>query len=148
MKQIIAIIRNEQVDSTKAALDAIGVRGITFLQVTGRGQQKGRISAREMVGALNRNIRMQLERARPQNFLRDAMSECVTSPAEPSEEVLHFIPKRMLIIITIDDEINRIIQTIINANQTGHHGDGRIFICPIISALRIRTGEQGVRALL
>lgn len=147
MKQIIAIIRNERVDATKVALEAIGIRGMTFLHVTGRGEQKGWISPREIVGALNRNVRMQLERARPQNFLQEPVSKRIVSPVESSEGTLPFLPKRMLIIITLDDEINRIIQAIVNANQTGQHCDGRIFICPIISALRIRTGEQGVRAL-
>lgn len=45
MKQIIAVIRDEQIEATKQGLESIGLRGITFLYVTGRGQQKGKVSA-------------------------------------------------------------------------------------------------------
>lgn len=146
MKQIIAIISDERVEATKRALEAIGIQGITFLHVTGRGEQKGRISAREMAGVLTRNTRMQLKSALPQNGLSESTHE-ETIPKNP-EGRFSFLPKRMLMIIAIDTEINRIIQAIVNVNQTGRHGDGRIFICPMISALRIRTGEQGIHALL
>jgi nitrogen regulatory protein PII 2 len=53
----------------------------------------------------------------------------------------------MLIIVAYDEDVTRIVQGIVNANQTGRHGDGRIFICPMISALRVRKGEQGDKAL-
>jgi nitrogen regulatory protein PII len=58
-----------------------------------------------------------------------------------------FLPKRMLLLVTYDEDVTRIVQAIVNANQTGRHGDGRIFICPMISAIRVRTGEQGNEAL-
>jgi nitrogen regulatory protein PII 2 len=53
----------------------------------------------------------------------------------------------MLIIVAYDEDVNRIVQAIVDANQTGRHGDGRIFICPMISAIRVRTGELGDMAL-
>jgi nitrogen regulatory protein PII 2 len=53
----------------------------------------------------------------------------------------------MLVIVAIDEEVSRIVHAIVNANQTGLHGDGRIFICPMISAIRVRTGERGDTAL-
>ena len=43
MKKIIAIIRNEKVEETKSALMKIGMNGVTFLHVSGRGLQKGMI---------------------------------------------------------------------------------------------------------
>jgi nitrogen regulatory protein PII len=59
MKQIIAILRDERVEDTQEALECIGVRGVTFLYVTGRGQQKRRVNAwRLLDGSLNRNLRM------------------------------------------------------------------------------------------
>ena len=60
---------------------------------------------------------------------------------------LGFLPKRMLIIIAPDCDVPSIVQTLIDANQTGRHGDGKIFVCPLISAIRVRTGEQGDEAL-
>jgi Nitrogen regulatory protein P-II len=61
MKQIIAIIRDERVEETKTALEKTGVLGVTFLYVTGRGQQKGVVHAREPGSGLNRNLRMPME---------------------------------------------------------------------------------------
>lgn len=148
MKQIIAIIRDEQIEMTKLSLESIGLRGITFLYVTGRGQQKGKVSAQELGTSLNRHMRMQLESVPPGNNPQDAKTGVAGSSFYPdSEFVFGFLPKRMLIIVAHDDEVNRIVQAIVDANQTGRHGDGRIFICPMISAIRVRTGEQGDKAL-
>jgi nitrogen regulatory protein PII 2 len=148
MKQIIAILREEQVENTKQVLIAIGVMGVTFLYVTGRGQQKGRVSARELGESLNRNMRMQIVNAPFCNDSPDAVTEMTGSLAHPDTEIAFgFLPKRMLTIVAYDEDVNGIVQAIVNANQTGRHGDGRIFICPMISAIRVRTGEQGDKAL-
>jgi nitrogen regulatory protein PII 2 len=148
MKQIIAIIRDERVEETKTALDALGVRGITFLYVTGRGEQKGKINVQEQARSMNRNMRMQLESHLPFNQLPDVMTGAKGSLSHRDYEfTLSFLPKRMIVIISCDEEVNRIVQAIVNSNQTGQHGDGKIFICPMISATRVRTGEQGDIAL-
>jgi nitrogen regulatory protein PII 2 len=151
MKQIIAILRNERVEETKKALKKAGVRGVTFLYVTGRGQQKGRIRVRELKELQNWHMRMQVDEA----LSVEGSSAIGVMESEKggsqlmgdTEYTFGFLPKRMLIIVADDKDVNRIVQGIVNANQTGHHGDGRIFICPMISALRIRTGEQGSMAL-
>jgi nitrogen regulatory protein PII 2 len=65
----------------------------------------------------------------------------------PGQVKVHRMPKRMAIIVAYDEEVNRIVQAIVQSNLTGRHGDGRIFICPMISAMRVRTGEQGDKAL-
>lgn len=149
MRQIIAILQDDRVEETKAALEAVGVRGVTFLYVTGRGEQKGRVSARELAGSLNRNMRMQLESHIPFDKLLDVMNGEAGTPFQlETEFAIGFVPKRMLVIISCDKEVNRIVQVIVNKNQTGRHGDGRIFICPMISAIRIRSGEQSDKALL
>lgn len=142
MKLIIAVIRNERVEATKAALESIGIRGVTFLHVTGRGQQKGRVSARELGDCLNRSLRFgftEKPRIDPESVTGEQVSDRIYS--------LGFLPKRMLAMITDNAEVNRVVQAIVSANQTGQHGDGRIFICPMVSAIRISTGEQGDRAL-
>jgi nitrogen regulatory protein PII 2 len=148
MKQIIAVIRDERTEETKKALEAIGVRGVTFLYVTGRGQQKGRISAREIGGSLTRNLRLQLTGVTLEKELLNIQTRTEGGVNDPDTEfALGFLPKRMLVIVSDDEEIDRIVQAVVNANQTGRHGDGRIFICPMISAIRVRTGEQGDKAL-
>lgn len=69
-----------------------------------------------------------------------------TLPVE-KEIDLGFLPKKMLVMITGDDEVPLIVQTLIRANQKGQHGDGRIFVCPLEDSIRIRTGEHGDPAL-
>jgi len=151
MKQIIAILRNERVEETKKALKKAGVRGVTFLYVTGRGQQKGRIRVREPIESRNWRMRMQVNGTLPaegSSAVGALESEETRSPLPGDTEfAFGFLPKRMLIVVADDKDVNRIVQGIVNANQTGRHGDGRIFICPMISALRVRTGEQGDMAL-
>jgi nitrogen regulatory protein PII 2 len=149
MKLIISILREDRVEATKGALETLGVRGVTFLYVTGRGQQKGRVSVRELGDSLNRSMRMQVVGARPGEYSTDyGTGGDSGSPQEPDTEfVFGFLPKRMLVIVVGDEEVNRIVQAIVNVNQTGRHGDGRIFICPMIGAIRVRTGEQGDKAL-
>ncbi|WP_321504265.1 P-II family nitrogen regulator [uncultured Methanoregula sp.] len=148
MKQIIAILREEQVENTKQSLIATGVPGVTLLYVTGRGQQKGKVSARELGESLSRNMRMQIENAPSCNDSTDAGTGMTGSQVHPDTEfAFGFLPKRMLIIVAYDEDVSRIVQAIVNVNQTGRHGDGRIFICPMISAMRVRTGELGDKAL-
>ena len=54
----------------------------------------------------------------------------------------------MLVIVANDSDVRPIIATLIATNYTGHHGDGAIFVCPMISAIRVRNGEQGDSALV
>jgi nitrogen regulatory protein PII 2 len=46
-----------------------------------------------------------------------------------------------------DSKVKDAVEAIIEANRTGHHGDGKIFICPVEEAIRIRTGETGSATL-
>jgi nitrogen regulatory protein PII 2 len=148
MKQIIAVVRDERIEETKKALRAIGVRGVTFLYVTGRGHRIGNVSAGVPGGGLNRTMRLPRAHAPPGEGTPDTHPGAETRPPDrDTESASGFLPKRMLVIISGDEEVDGIVQALVQANQTGRHGDGRIFICPMISAIRVRTGEQGEKAL-
>ena len=54
----------------------------------------------------------------------------------------------MLVIVANNSDVRPIIATLIATNYTGNHGDGAIFVCPMISAIRVRNGEQGDSALV
>ena len=140
MKKIVAIIRDERVEETKTALEAVGVRGVTFSYVTGRGEQKGKIRAPAR-GLLRRE---------PGSRMPLPPEPEAPGDADPEEREIEvgFLPKRMLVIVAGDSDVQPIVQAIIGANQTGRHGDGKIFVCPMVSAIRVRTGEQGDNALL
>ena len=56
--------------------------------------------------------------------------------------------ERILVSLVVRDKnVERAVNAILNAAQTGEIGDGRIFIIPIEDAIRIRTGERGDIAL-
>jgi len=46
-------------------------------------------------------------------------------------------------VVVADDQADRVVEAIAAAAQTGRIGDGKIFVTPIATALRIRTGETG-----
>ncbi|MDD2504468.1 MAG: P-II family nitrogen regulator [Parabacteroides sp.] len=56
--------------------------------------------------------------------------------------------ERILISIVVRDKnVEKTINAILAAAQTGEIGDGRIFVIPVDDAIRIRTGERGDIAL-
>ena len=59
-----------------------------------------------------------------------------------AEYVVDFLPKVKLEVVVPDDVAERTVEAIAAAAQTGRIGDGKIFVSPIESALRIRTGEK------
>ncbi|MEA3107602.1 MAG: nitrogen regulatory protein 2 [Gammaproteobacteria bacterium] len=64
-----------------------------------------------------------------------------------AEYVVDFLPKVKLELAVDDDQVDRVVEAIIETARTGKIGDGKIFISDLESALRIRTGEAGSRAL-
>jgi nitrogen regulatory protein P-II 1 len=64
-----------------------------------------------------------------------------------AEYVVDFLPKVKLEIVVDDDMAPRVVEAIAAAAQTGRIGDGKIFVIPVESALRIRTGETDSDAI-
>jgi nitrogen regulatory protein P-II 1 len=58
-----------------------------------------------------------------------------------------FLPKVKVEVVLPDDLVERAVEAIRNAAQTGRIGDGKIFISTIEEAIRIRTGESGLDAI-
>jgi nitrogen regulatory protein P-II 1 len=61
---------------------------------------------------------------------------------------MDLIPKMQLNIILSDHNVERTVDTIIQAARTGKEGDGIIFIYPVDDVVRIRTGERDHDALM
>jgi nitrogen regulatory protein P-II 1 len=57
------------------------------------------------------------------------------------------LPKTEIEIVTKEDKLDNIVQTIVKTAQTGDIGDGKIFISPVEDVVRIRTGERGEKAI-
>jgi nitrogen regulatory protein PII len=64
-----------------------------------------------------------------------------------AEYVVDYIPKMKLDIAVDDDEVDRVIDTIVDSAKTGKIGDGKIFVTNLENAVRIRTSESGATAL-
>ena len=64
-----------------------------------------------------------------------------------AEYAVDFLPKIKLEVAVPSDLVNRVIESITTAAQTGKIGDGKIFVSEIEQAIRIRTGETGPEAL-
>jgi nitrogen regulatory protein P-II 1 len=58
------------------------------------------------------------------------------------------LPRVQLNIILSDHNLEKTIETITQAAQTGNIGDGLIFVYPVDEVIRIRTGERGHDALM
>jgi nitrogen regulatory protein P-II 1 len=64
-----------------------------------------------------------------------------------AEYVVDFLPKIKLEIVTTADLVDKVIEAIVDAANTGKIGDGKIFVLPLEEAVRIRTGERGAEAV-
>ncbi len=93
MKEIIAIIRPKKVGATKNALEKQGFPSLTACSVLGRGNQKG------IASELSCEIR----------------PECL-SPGKKGG--VQYIPKRLLSIVVNNDDVDMVIKTILEVNQT------------------------------
>ena len=60
---------------------------------------------------------------------------------------LEMIKRVRLEIICHDEEVDRALEAIYAAGHTGHAGDGKVFVLPVLDALRLKTGERGLSAL-
>ena len=64
-----------------------------------------------------------------------------------AEYAVDFLPKIKLEVAVPSDLVDRVIESITTAAQTGKIGDGKIFVSEIEQAIRIRTDETGPEAL-
>jgi nitrogen regulatory protein P-II 1 len=64
-----------------------------------------------------------------------------------AEYKIDFLPKVKLELITSEDIVTQVVETIERAAKTGKIGDGKIFISPVDEVIRIRTGERGKDAI-
>jgi nitrogen regulatory protein P-II 1 len=64
-----------------------------------------------------------------------------------TEYTVDFVPKVKIEVVCSDDSLQTVIDTILQAAQTGQIGDGKIFVTDLQNSIRIRTGETGEEAL-
>jgi len=127
VKEVMAIIRMDMINKTKDALLKEGFAALNCRKVLGRGRKKVDFS-----------------------FIEGILSDGqISSPAvaETVSEGHRLIPKRMLSLVVKDEDVAKVVDIIIQANSKGKPGDGKIFVMPVLDAVRIRSGESGDEAI-
>ncbi len=121
MKEVMALIRLNMVNPTKEALAKAGFPSFTCRKCLGRGKKS-------VDGAVVQAV--------------IDTGELPMSPVgEHLTEVRRLIPKRFFSVVVNDDQVEKAVKTIIEVNQTGNPGDGKIFIMPVCETYKVRTGE-------
>jgi len=120
MKEVMAFIRVNKINQTKEALAEAGFPSFTCRKCLGRGKKSVDLS------------------------LVNTLLESGDIPASPKGEALtessRLIPKRFFTLIVRDEEVKKVVNTIIEVNSTGNPGDGKIFVIPTQESYRVRDG--------
>ena len=58
----------------------------------------------------------------------------------------NLVDKTVIEVVVVREQCQEVVDTIVDAAQTGEIGDGKIFLSPVHDIVRIRTGEVGVAA--
>jgi nitrogen regulatory protein P-II 1 len=64
-----------------------------------------------------------------------------------TEYKIDFVPKARIEVVVDDADANRIVDVIVEAARTGKIGDGKVWVTPVDSVVRVRTGERDGDAL-
>jgi nitrogen regulatory protein PII 2 len=122
MKEVLAIIRINMVNATKTSLANAGFPAFSCRKCLGRGKKS-------------------VDMAVVQTLIESGETP-VNAVGEHLTESHRLIAKRMFTVIVDDEEVGNVVKIIIETNQTGNPGDGKIFVLPIMEAVTVRTGES------
>ncbi len=65
-------------------------------------------------------------------------------PLSGGEEAgIPYLPKRMVVWMVQDEQVNALVTAIFRTNQTGNYGDGKIFVCPLEGVSGTGEGIEG-----
>ncbi len=78
---------------------------------------------------------------------RQAGLKYASAAGDGKNVVMSYLPKRLVSCIVPAEKADAVIESLIRANRTGNPGDGKIFVCPVDDARRVRTGESGTAAV-
>jgi nitrogen regulatory protein P-II 1 len=60
---------------------------------------------------------------------------------------VEFVPKVRVEVIVDDAAVDRVVDAVVKAARTGKIGDGKVWVTPVETVVRVRTGERGADAL-
>ena len=112
MKIVTAVIKPHKWEDVRAALEGVGITGMTVSEVSGYGRQKGH-----------------------------------TEVYRGAEYDIALVPKVRLEIVVDDADVAGVTDAIVAAAATGRIGDGKVWVSPIESVVRVRTGDRDESAV-
>jgi nitrogen regulatory protein P-II 1 len=57
------------------------------------------------------------------------------------------LPKLKIELVVLDEDVDLAIEAIVRNARTGETGDGKIFVLPVESVVRVRTGDRNENAI-
>ena len=112
MKLVTAIIKPFKLDDVKAALELLGIQGLTVSEVQGFGRQRGH-----------------------------------TEVYRGAEYTVDLVPKVKIEVLVDDSVADKVVDAVVEAARTGKIGDGKVWVVPVETLVRVRTGERGPDAV-
>lgn len=112
MRQVTAVIKPFKLDDVRAALELLGVQGLTVSEVHGYGRQRGH-----------------------------------TEVYRGAEYVVDLVPKVRIDVVVAAESAEAVVTAIASAARTGKIGDGKVWVTPVETVVRVRTGERGPDAI-
>jgi nitrogen regulatory protein P-II 1 len=64
-----------------------------------------------------------------------------------AEYSVDFVPKARIEVVTDDTMMDKVVDAVVEAGRTGKIGDGKVWVSPVETLVRVRTGERGSDAL-
>jgi nitrogen regulatory protein P-II 1 len=64
-----------------------------------------------------------------------------------AEYEVDFVPKLRIEVAVDDAQVDSVVDAVVQAAATGKIGDGKVWVIPVDSLVRVRTGERGTDAL-
>jgi len=112
MKLVTAVIKPHKWEDTRAALETVGVTGMTVSEVSGYGRQKGH-----------------------------------TEVYRGAEYDIALVPKIRVEIVVNDEDADAVVNAVVGSAATGRIGDGKVWVVPVESVVRVRTGDRDDAAI-
>ena len=112
MKLVTAVIKPHKWEDVRAALETVGVTGMTVSEVCGYGRQKGH-----------------------------------TEVYRGAEYDIALVPKVRVEIVVDYADVDAVVDAIVQAAQTGSIGDGKVWVAPVETVVRVRTGDRDGSAI-
>jgi nitrogen regulatory protein P-II 1 len=112
MKLITAVIKPFKLDDVKAALEVLGLQGLTVSEVQGFGRQRGH-----------------------------------TEVYRGAEYTVDLVPKVKIEVLVDVPDVDKVVDAIVEAARTGKIGDGKVWVTPVETLVRVRTGERDADAI-